>query len=121
MPKVVFVKEKKELELPVGANLRYEARKAGIEVYSGPDRYLNCMGAGACATCAVLVEDGKDHLSPMTLIEKVRLPLCMSTIGNEDKVRLSCQCTVTGDCKIVTRPGMNWSGENFWQKPYPNK
>ena len=22
---------------------------------------------------------------------------------------------------VETRPQFNWSGENFWQKPYPNK
>lgn len=121
MPKVVFVNEKKEIDVPVGANLRYEARKAGIEVYSGPDRVFNCMGLGACATCAILVKDGMDQLSAKSMIEKMRLPLCMSSIGNESEIRLSCQCQVMGDCKVVTRPGMNWSGENFWQKPYPNK
>ena len=29
MPKIVFVNEKKEIEVPDGANLRQEARKAG--------------------------------------------------------------------------------------------
>jgi 3-hydroxyacyl-CoA dehydrogenase len=35
MPKVVFVNEKKEIEVPQGANLRTEAAKAGIEIYKG--------------------------------------------------------------------------------------
>src|SRR5436309_1545616 len=30
MPKVTFVTEKKEIEVPQGANLRQEARKAGL-------------------------------------------------------------------------------------------
>ena len=46
MPKVVFVKEKKEIEVAQGANLREEARKAGVEVYQGLTRYLNCRGLG---------------------------------------------------------------------------
>jgi len=33
MPKVTFVTEKKEVEIPQGANLREEAQKAGIEHY----------------------------------------------------------------------------------------
>jgi hypothetical protein len=28
---------------------------------------------------------------------------------------------VNGDCTIETTPALNMSGENFWQKPYPNK
>jgi hypothetical protein len=36
-------------------------------------------------------------------------------------MRLSCQVQVGGDCSIVTKPAFNVSGENFWQKPYPNK
>src|SRR5437763_8027327 len=41
MPKVTFVNEKVELEVPAGANLRQEAMKAGIDVYGGLKRYLN--------------------------------------------------------------------------------
>jgi len=49
-------------------------------------------------------------------------PLTMlAVIGHEDEMRLSCQVRVNGDCSVETQPAMNWSGENFWQKPYPNK
>jgi ferredoxin len=49
-------------------------------------------------------------------------PLTMlAVIGHEDEMRLSCQVRVNGDCAVETQPAMNWSGENFWQKPYPNK
>ena len=45
-----------------------------------------------------------------------------ATIGRlEDEMRLACQVQVNGDCTVETRPAFNWSGENFWQKPYPNK
>ena len=54
MPKVVFVNEKKEIEVPQGANLRDEARKADVEVYTGLSRYLNCFGHGTCGSCHVL-------------------------------------------------------------------
>ncbi|HEV3080754.1 MAG TPA: 2Fe-2S iron-sulfur cluster-binding protein, partial [Gemmataceae bacterium] len=70
MPKVVFVKEKKELEVVDGANLRQEARKAGIELYQGPDRFLNCRGLGLCGTCRVVVRKGMENLGPKTLREK---------------------------------------------------
>lgn len=125
MPKVTFVNEKKELEVPEGANLREEARKAGIQVYKGIHRYLNCMGHGLCGSCKVLVKKGIENLSPKGRLERFTLATAPTTalaiVGHEDEMRLSCQVRVFGDCTIETRPVFNWSGENFWQKPYPNK
>jgi ferredoxin len=121
MPKIKFVNEKQEIEVPEGANLRLEAMKAGIQVYENIHKLLNCRGLGLCGTCKVLVKSGKEHLSAKTGIERFTLARMLSTIGHEDDMRLSCQCKVQGDCEIITRPGFNWSGENFWQKPYPNK
>jgi ferredoxin len=125
MPKVVFVNEKKEIEVPVGANLRQEARKAGIQLYKGVHRYLNCMGNGLCGSCNVLVKKGMENLTPKTVLERFTLVTSPSTslaiVGHEDEMRLACRCQVQGDCTVETRPPFNWSGENFWQKPYPNK
>jgi ferredoxin len=125
MPKVFFVNEKQEIEVPQGANLRKEARAAGIEVHGLIESYVNCLGNGLCGTCRVLVKKGMENLNPRTLRERLNLnlhPLTMlAAIGHEDELRLSCQVTVNGDCTIETHPSINWSGENFWQKPYPNK
>ena len=125
MPKVTFVNEKKEIEVEGGANLRQAARQAGIPIYKGLDKYLNCRGLGLCGTCRVLVKQGMENLSPKTFMERFNFnlhPLSMlAVIGHEDEMRLSCQVRVNGDCAVETQPAMNWSGENFWQKPYPNK
>jgi ferredoxin len=125
MPKVTFVKEKVDLEVPAGSNLRQEARKAGIEVYKGIERYLNCRGLGLCGTCKVLVKKGMENLNKKTFMERINMnthPLTMlAALGHEDELRLACQVQVNGDCTIETTPAFNWSGENFWQKPYPNK
>jgi ferredoxin len=124
MPKVVFVNdknEKVEVEVPQGANLRQEALKVGVKVYKGLDRFLNCRGLGLCGTCRVLVKKGKENLSPKRRMERFTLFRMLSSIGHEDEMRLSCQCQVNGDCTVETTPSFNWSGENFWQKPYPNK
>ncbi len=125
MPKVVFVTEKQEIDVPAGSNLREAAQKAGISIYKGLDRYLNCRGLGLCGTCRVLVKEGMKNLSPKTLMEKINLnahPLTLfARIGHEDEMRLSCQVKVNGDCTVQTQPEFNVSGENFWQKPYPNK
>ncbi len=125
MPKVVFVNEKKEIEVPAGSNLRDEARKAGLQLYAGFSRYLNCLGHGLCGTCRVLVKKGMENLSPKGTVERISLaahPITMlARIGHEDEMRLACQVQVNGDCTVETQPPFNWSGENFWQKPYPNK
>jgi ferredoxin len=126
MPKVVFVTEKKEIEVPEGANLRDAAMKAGIPVnfmMGSPTlgRFLNCHGLGSCGTCRVLVKKGMENLSPRRGWERFRLGLMMASIGHEDEMRLACQAQVKGDCTIQTQPALNLSGENFWQKPYPNK
>jgi hypothetical protein len=62
MPIVKFVKEKKEIEVPEGANLRNEAIKAGINLNQGlngfgasVNRIMNFKGMGLCGTCRVLV------------------------------------------------------------------
>ena len=125
MPKVTFVKEKQEIEVPQGANLREEARKAGIQVYKGLDKYLNCRGFGLCGTCKVYVKKGMENLNSKTLREKINFNLhplgIFAAIGHEEEIRLSCQVQVNGDCSIETTPALNLDGENFWQKPYPNK
>jgi ferredoxin len=121
MPKVSVANEKKEIEVPVGANLREALRKEGIDVYAGLARYLNCFGHGSCGTCRVLVKKGMENLSDKGFLEKFTLKRMMATIGHEDEMRLSCQCTVKGDCTVEVRPAKNISGEMFWQKPYPNK
>jgi ferredoxin len=125
MPKVFFVNEKKEIEVPEGANLRKEARKAGVEVHGTIESYVNCMGNGVCGTCKVLVKKGMENVSPVGTMEWLNLrmhPLTMiARIGHEAELRLSCQVLVKGDCTVETHPKFNWTGENFWQKPYPNK
>ena len=122
MPKVTFLKEKKEVEVEPGANLRQVALQAGIPLYPGLARYLNCRGLGTCGTCKVLVKKGMENLSPKGLKERIRLFLMpFATIGHEDEMRLACQVNVNGDCAVETQPALNMSGEKFWQKPYPNK
>jgi ferredoxin len=108
-------------------------------------RYLNCWGHGTCGTCKVLVKKGMENLTPKGmngeqakeyrekvatgqekpgkkgLFERFTLGHMFSSIGFEGEMRLSCQIRVHGDCTIEIRPAFNWDGDNFWQKPYPNK
>ena len=46
MPTITFASEKKEIQVPAGANLRAEALRAGVQLYPGVHRFLNCNGLG---------------------------------------------------------------------------
>lgn len=111
---IKFVNEKKEIQVPDGANLRSEALRAGVALYPGINKIANCHGFGTCGSCRVMITKGMDHTSPMGFIEKTRLGMSMAYIGNEDKMRLACQTAVNGDIEVTTTPSMNWFGENFF-------
>ena len=64
---------------------------------------------------------GEAKPNQKTFMERLTLGRMFSAIGHEHEMRLACQVQVMGDCTIETKPTFNWSGENFWQKPYPNK
>jgi len=133
MPIIRFVKEKKEVQVPDGANLRQEALKAGIALYQGVNGYgaginavLNCHGLGMCGTCTVKIIKGMQNASPMGTWEKLKfrgLPTpdpgiatinALHFIGNEDTMRLACMTEVHGDIDVETGPTMNLTGDNFF-------
>lgn len=62
---------------------------------------LSCGGNGFCATCHVLIREGKEQLSPMT--ERERRTLTTITGVNSDS-RLACQARVLGDGVVVQLP-----------------
>lgn len=125
MPKVMLINEKLDLEVPSGANLRDECRKAGVSVYAGMEKYLNCQGFGLCGTCLVFVKKGMENLSPKTLKEKFNFmahpKTMLAAIGHENEARLACQVAVQGDCSVEVQPALNLSGDVFWKTEYPNK
>ena len=132
MPIVKFVKEKKEIEVPEGANLRSEAIKAGINLNQGLNgmgaslnRYLNCKGMGMCGTCRVLITAGMENTNKLTLREWLKFksvfptpvpdPIpAMAYVGHEDTMRLACCTTVHGDIEVESAPEVNLFGENFF-------
>jgi ferredoxin len=112
MPRIKFYKEKQEVEVPVGANLREAALKAGIGLYPGINKVLNCLGHGTCGSCRVLVINGTvANTSPMGLIERLRFKLSYLNLGDEAEMRLACQTKVTGDIEVYTQPAFNWAGK----------
>ncbi len=120
MPKVTFVNDKKSIDVPEGANLRKEAMKNGVELYSGPYRYVNCRGFGVCCSCRVQVDEGEENLTKPGLWERLHMLInpfgFFSKLGSEKPMRLACQTRVKGDCKVEARPPLNWHGEEkFWE------
>jgi ferredoxin len=120
MPTVTFVKEKKTIEVPAGANLRKEARKAGVQLYPFPHNYVNCMGLGQCGSCRVIIKKGLENCSRQGIIEKLSKfnllnPMSLdSRLRDDENLRLACQLRVNGDIEVETQPPMNWHGEKFW-------
>jgi ferredoxin len=112
MPKVKFYKEKVEIEVEQGANLRQAALAAGIEVYAGIEKLANCLGNGLCGTCRVLLmKDTVKNTNPQTIRERVRFKTSFLNIGDEAEMRLSCQTKVEGDIEVFTQPSFNWAGK----------
>ena len=97
MPKVTLPKEKKEIEVPAGANLREALQREGIEVYAGLSRYVNCFGHSMCGECRVHVTKGMENLSKPGIFEKAKLATMLATLGNEKTIRLACCCQVRQD------------------------
>lgn len=129
MPVIKFIKEKKEIEVPAGANLRKEALKAGVNPHSLINGWgaaiskalINCHGLAQCGTCRVNIVKGMEHTSPMGTLEKIRFhnpipdPLpSLAYIGHQDTLRLACQTLVHGDIEVETAPAMDLFGENFF-------
>ncbi|MCA9263457.1 MAG: (2Fe-2S)-binding protein [Planctomycetales bacterium] len=130
MPTVKFINENKEIEVPQGANLRAEARKAGINLYGTGDGFVaklqdavfNCHGLGGCGLCRVKIRKGYENTNAMGVLEKLRftlpipdpVPACMAYVGNESTMRLACKTTVEGDIEVETTPELNLFGENFF-------
>ena len=132
MPIVRFVKEHVEIEVPVGANLRTAARRAGINLNQGVNgvgarlnKYLNCGGAGLCGTCRVIIRKGMENTNPLTVRERLKFKLpclpapvpdpisCVAYLGHEEVMRLACMTRVFGDIEVLSGPEFNLFGEEF--------
>src|SRR5262249_20880775 len=114
MPIIKFVNEKKEIQVPEGSNLRSEALRAGVGLYPGINKVLNCHGLSHGGSCRVQTPRGMENVSRMDFNERLRLKVSMAQIGNEDTMRLACQPKVQGDVEVITKPPFNFYGENFF-------
>jgi len=98
MAKVNFVNEGVQTEVNACTNLRKIAKKNGVQIYQGLDKFFNCHGFGLCGTCVVEINDlskvsPKRHSEDLLLTKKGK---------NGDSRRLACQCLIYGDVEITT-------------------
>jgi ferredoxin len=91
VPKVRFVKEKLEVEVPVGTTILEAARLCGAPE---GDR---CGGVCACSTCHVYVVQGLDRTSEVQDEENDILDKAFDVRAES---RLGCQAEIKGDVEI---------------------
>jgi 2Fe-2S ferredoxin len=86
-------------EAPEGETIMGAAQKQG---YYWP---TTCGGEGRCTTCACVVLEGMEHLSPRGRSETKVLTEERGPAVLQQLVRLACQAHVFGDC-VVEKPGL---------------
>src|SRR5262245_23971123 len=92
MPKVRFLKEKIEIEVPAGSSILDAARQCGAPE---GDR---CGGVCACSTCHVYVVKGFDSTSE---IEDEEFDILDKAFDVRAESRLGCQAKISGDIDVV--------------------
>lgn len=91
MPKVRFLKENLEVEVPEGTSILDAAKKVGAPE---GDR---CGGVCACSTCHVYVAIGFDDLSE---IEDEEFDILDKAWDVRPNSRLGCQAKIRGDVAV---------------------
>lgn len=99
MPKVTIRPLDIEFEAPEGETIMAAAQKQG---YYWP---TTCGGEGRCTTCACVVIEGMEQLSPRGRSETKVLTEERGQSVLQQPVRLACQTQVFGDC-VVEKPGV---------------
>jgi len=91
MPKVRFIKENLEIEVPAGTTVLEAAKKVGAPE---GDR---CGGVCACSTCHIYVVKGFDNLSE---VEDEEFDILDKAFDVRSTSRLGCQATIHGDIEV---------------------
>lgn len=98
MALIKFIKEDKEIDAVLGANLRFKAQENNIDIYTLVGKLTQCGGYGQCGTCVVDIVEGGNNLTPRTAVEEKMLRKRPSSC------RLACQAMVQGPVSVVTKP-----------------
>jgi ferredoxin, 2Fe-2S len=94
MPKVMFLDQGREIEVPLGSSLLAAAQKAGAPEGSA------CGGVCACSTCHVYVEQGAELLSEASEDEEDILDKAFDVRMSS---RLGCQAKLERDGLVAVR------------------
>lgn len=103
MPTVTFQNENIKVDVAEGATLRKAAKKAGVSVYGGPNKLLNCRGFGLCGSDKITVTPDTCINHP-SFFERLQF-------GEKTKTRLACQVRITGDVIVNTALAMEYGEE----------
>ena len=101
MPKVSFLKECLQIEVPKGANLRQVARDNGISVDRPQLFGVTCGGLGICGVCKIWVRER----APGATNARGFMERGMFFRFFDGWRRLSCKTAVLGDIDVWTIPG----------------
>jgi len=96
VPKVYFLNEQVEVDVPEGTTVLGAADRAGVNVHRGFWSRLHCRGLGLCGSCKVWVTP-PDGLKPVGWRERIRYTI-------RGTLRLGCVAQVTGDVEVRTKP-----------------
>jgi 2Fe-2S ferredoxin len=91
MPKVRFIREKLDVEVPQGTTILEASRQAGAPE---GDR---CGGVCACSTCHVYVVEGFEQTSE---IEDEEFDILDKAFDVRMNSRLGCQAKIAGDIAV---------------------
>lgn len=91
MPKIRFIKENLEIEVPVGTTILAAAKS--IQAPQG-DR---CGGVCACSTCHVYVTRGRENTSD---VQDEEFDILDKAFDVRSTSRLGCQAKVNGDVEV---------------------
>ena len=92
MPRVRFVEQNVEVEVPLGTSLLGAAQRGGAPEGSA------CGGVCACSTCHVIVRQGLKSCNEATDDELDQLD---EARGLTPESRLGCQCVPNGTTDVV--------------------
>lgn len=91
MPRITFSHVSLDFEVPQDASFLEFCRE-----HDAPQEF-GCT-VGSCGTCCIVIEQGAEHLAPVTDEERETIEM----VTDEEGARLGCQMVVTGD--LTLRP-----------------
>src|SRR5512136_1074373 len=97
MPKVTFLPDGKNGEVPEGISLLEAAGMLGLELNQ------ECGGVSSCSTCRVKIAEGYDAASVLSEIEIDEREV-LDREQLDENYRLACQARVKGDVVILVPP-----------------